>query len=694
MSSEDTIRVYVGTDRSQLLAVPVLEHSIKRHTTAKVEVIPMLDLPVPVPKDPRNGQRTGFSFSRFCIPMLAGYQGKAIYMDADMLVFRDISELWNIPFDGAKVVIQQEVKYEDVTTRKVGAPKQRKKQCAVMLLDCDQLDWDIEDIVAGMDRGEYDYEQLMHDLCILDESEVKYGVPFEWNSLEHWDSETRLIHYTDVSTQPWTECGNKFGYLWFDEVRLMLAERKLTEADIQNEIDLGYFRPSLLRDIKYRHRIPSFLHVWWDRMNAATDKASGYIKHKAVYEAKKVRLKAIAEYEARNKQNPISGPDAQKKPPLAPEGVEVFARGNPFARNVLVFTEHVNATYTISFDIPLRHLNSCGSINFAAVSQKGVELAGNKCWERWGREFRPDVVIMTRYGQADGPEIMAFFQNEGIPVVYHIDDDLLELPVSLGKEIRKRHGKVVETRRQLLATCDLIYASTSYLAEVLRKRFPTQPIHHGGIYASYMGEALRIIRSVTKPRPVIGYMGSKGHQHDLQLVVPALERLLDERPELEFEVFGSIAMPDELLRFGERVRHHPVQTSYKKFLASLTALGWSIGLAPLVDEPFNRCKAPTKFIQYTAAGIPTMASFSPVYGEVIPDSAGYLIREQDWYAGLCSWLDDPQARREALNRAQAHCEQEFSLARLTEQVAHVLDLASETRKGMQVAKVSLSDPST
>lgn len=298
MTDNEVIRVYVGVDRSQLLAVPVLEYSIKRHTTAKVEVIPMLDLSVPEPKDPRNGQRTGFSYSRFCIPKLAGYKGKAIYMDADMLVFHDIRELWEIPFDGAKVIIQKEVKFEEVTTQKVGAPKKRKKQCAVMVLDCERLNWSIEDIVSGMDAGSYDYEQLMYDLCILDESEVKYGVPFEWNSLEHWDPETRLIHYTDVYTQPWGECGNKFGYLWFDEVRRMMTEGKLDEAAVQKEIDLGYFRPSLLRDIKYRHLIPSFLLGLWDKKNAARDKISGYVKHKAVYEAKRIRQQAINEYEA------------------------------------------------------------------------------------------------------------------------------------------------------------------------------------------------------------------------------------------------------------------------------------------------------------------------------------------------------------------------------------------------------------
>lgn len=294
----DPIRVYVGADRSQQLAISVLEYSIKRHTTADVQVIPMVDLPVPTPKDPRNGQRTGFSYSRFCIPKLAGYRGKAIYMDADMMVFRDIRELWDIPFDGAKIVIQKEVKFEEETTAKVGAPKKRKKQCAVMLLDCGRLDWEIENIVADMDAGRYDYEQLMYEMCILPEEEVKYGVPFEWNSLEHWDSETRLLHYTDVYTQPWTACGNPLGHIWFDEVRRMLDDGSLKWETLQHEIDLGYFRPSLARDIRWRHRIPKALLSLWDKNNAARDKLAGYVPHKAVYAAKRERQKAIQEYEA------------------------------------------------------------------------------------------------------------------------------------------------------------------------------------------------------------------------------------------------------------------------------------------------------------------------------------------------------------------------------------------------------------
>lgn len=297
MSNQEVIRVYVGADRSQLLAVTVLEHSIKRHTTAKVEVIPMLDLPVPTPKDPRNGPRTGFSFSRFCIPKLAGYQGKAIYMDADMQVFKDIRGLWNLPFNGNKVLIQEEVKHTDITMTKENAPAKRKKQCAVMLLDCENLTWDINKIVSDLDDNKYTYDQLMSDICILPEEEVGYGIPFEWNSLEYFDEDTCLIHYTDMGTQPWVSTRNPNGHIWFKEVRAMLADGSLDLDTLKKEIDLGYFRPSLAREIRYGHKVPNFLRGLFNRKNEALDKLHGYIPHKIVYEAKRLRNKSIKEYE-------------------------------------------------------------------------------------------------------------------------------------------------------------------------------------------------------------------------------------------------------------------------------------------------------------------------------------------------------------------------------------------------------------
>jgi hypothetical protein len=292
----EAIDIFVGADRSQLLAVAVLEHSIRRRTRRLVQVRPLIDLDLPEPRDIRQGSRTNFSFARFAIPELAGYTGKALYLDADMLVFRDIAELWDIPFDGSSVVIQEEIPEHAVSHKKAGAPSKRVKQCSVMLIDCARARWDVRQIVAGLD-GRYTYEELMYELCILPESEIRYAVPFAWNSLEHFDGTTRLIHYTDMDTQPWVSSANRHGRLWMEEVRLMLETRALTPGEIKTEIELGYFRPSLLRELEEMPHGSGWNPQAADRY-AGIDRSAGFVRHAEVYRRKKMRAEAIKRLQA------------------------------------------------------------------------------------------------------------------------------------------------------------------------------------------------------------------------------------------------------------------------------------------------------------------------------------------------------------------------------------------------------------
>lgn len=325
------VRVFVGTDRSQLLAVKVLEYSIRRHTDLPVEVHPMLDLPLPEPKDPRQGKRTGFSFTRFAVPQLAGYRGRALYLDADMLVFKDIRSLWSLPFDGAKVLIQDHIPEEaQKKATSAGAPKQRIKQTAVMLLDCGGLDWDPAKIIQGLD-GRYTYEDLVYQLCILQPDEIHYTIPFEWNSLEFWNENTCLLHYTDMASQPWVSPNNKLGYLWLREARRMVDEGVMTLAEIQNEIDLGYFRPSLVEELRDPVALEGFDPARAKRLEAS-DQAANYVKHKAVYEAARRRKEAMREYEEASSRVAERGTAAKK-----PKGLlgKVIAAFSPVRANML-----------------------------------------------------------------------------------------------------------------------------------------------------------------------------------------------------------------------------------------------------------------------------------------------------------------------------------------------------------------------
>lgn len=348
--------------------------------------------------------------------------------------------------------------------------------------------------------------------------------------------------------------------------------------------------------------------------------------------------------------------------------------------NVLILPEHLNATYFLSFDVPLRRLHAQGAVNFSVASQQRVAASGTGCWIRWAETFSPDIVIMSRYCSPFGADILRFFRQRGVPVIYHLDDDLLDIPESLGLEIQERHGnpQTVACRRELLQASDLIYASTAYLSEVLERRFPVQHIVHG-IYAPYLGEELSPKLAPQREIPVIGYMGSQGHQADLSLAVPAISRLLEERPDLTFEVFGTIRLPSTLLRFGRRVRHIEVKRTYMDFLLQLADLGWHVGLAPLVDTPFNRCKAPTKYIEYTACGIPVVASHMPVYSQVLPKGGGELVTD-DWHETINRLLDNSNYRQQTIAAARAYCSSRFSVGILTTQVKSILNRALHEKR--------------
>ncbi len=123
-------------------------------------------------------------------------------------------------------------------------------------------------------------------------------MPFAWNSLEHYDSQTRLIHYTDMDTQPWVSPLNRNGPLWLDEVRLMIRTGALGLSEVRQEIELGYFRPSLMDEIDAAPHASG-----WNEDAAAVyaekDHAAGFVRHAEVYRRKRSRAEAVKQFERR-----------------------------------------------------------------------------------------------------------------------------------------------------------------------------------------------------------------------------------------------------------------------------------------------------------------------------------------------------------------------------------------------------------
>ena len=83
------LKVFVGFDERQRVSFTTLATSIFETASRPVSITPLVLHTLPIS---RRGL-TPFTFSRFLVPWLCNFEGAAVFMDADMLLASDITEL-------------------------------------------------------------------------------------------------------------------------------------------------------------------------------------------------------------------------------------------------------------------------------------------------------------------------------------------------------------------------------------------------------------------------------------------------------------------------------------------------------------------------------------------------------------------------------------------------------------------------
>ncbi|MDD9945361.1 MAG: tetratricopeptide repeat protein [Myxococcales bacterium] len=151
----------------------------------------------------------------------------------------------------------------------------------------------------------------------------------------------------------------------------------------------------------------------------------------------------------------------------------------------------------------------------------------------------------------------------------------------------------------------------------------------------------------------IGWGGSLGHQEDLKAAIPALRAVLDKRPRARVAIMG-----DPRLRAmfawapGERFSFTRTGSlaAYQAFLGTL-----DIGVAPLLDTPFNRGRSDVKRIEYAAHGVVAVcADLVPYHASVRTwDNGALFANAEELEAVLLRLVDEPALRTEIAAHAHA-----------------------------------------
>jgi glycosyltransferase involved in cell wall biosynthesis len=262
-------------------------------------------------------------------------------------------------------------------------------------------------------------------------------------------------------------------------------------------------------------------------------------------------------------------------------------------------------------------------------------------------DYRADIVATQRHAvgnEASAKRLAAHCRRHGIALLYDLDDDLIDVAPEHPEyaELQPKAALVA----QMLEAADAVWVSTAALRDKLARL---------GRSATTVANGLdERIWAAPPPSPHDGprrilYMGSATHDADFALVAPALARLVAASGGgIAFDMIGVSARPD-LPPWVNRVAM-PVfaAQSYPGFVGwAARRGGWDVGIAPLADTPFNRCKSAIKAMDYAGMGLPIIASDMPAFrGSLADGPGGMLAANSDaaWYDALTLLLNQPRRR--------------------------------------------------
>ncbi len=261
--------------------------------------------------------------------------------------------------------------------------------------------------------------------------------------------------------------------------------------------------------------------------------------------------------------------------------------------------------------------------------------------------LRPIVELLTGH-----PELLG-----GRGIVYDTDDDVLDYPAwtGLGPAAARERDLVLS----ILAIADVVTASTPVLADRLRPhvrgevrviRNAVDPAwYSGGREAGLTGE-VRVV-----------YHGVARRLRDYAVARAGVDRVARSVTGLRRVWLGAVE--PQVAACMDEVR--PWADGLAAFGAALAAARPDVGLAPLLDEPFNRAKSELHWIEYAMVGAPAIATGfrGPGPFDVIRDGEdGLLARTpDDWAHQLRRLVTSPALRSELAARAGVRVRAEYGL---------------------------------
>lgn len=248
--------------------------------------------------------------------------------------------------------------------------------------------------------------------------------------------------------------------------------------------------------------------------------------------------------------------------------------------------------------------------------------------------YWPDTIVLKNVVDKMGiASALAMREARQIKLVMDVDDDL---EVGEDHPLKKQY-EIDETKfiqSQTVKVVDLVTTTTEYLANKLRKLNPNVVV-----IPNYYEPNWFNVKQRTHDGPLrIGWAGGGTHENDLLMLTPVIKAITEK-----YNV-TIVSRGDTRIKkmWGNSVEYYPtVPIDY--YPEALASMAIDIGICPLIDNEFNRCKSPIKAMEYGLLGVPAVCS-PTVYGQLPVLTLANT--QDDWIRELSKLIENNHLRKQ------------------------------------------------
>jgi len=239
--------------------------------------------------------------------------------------------------------------------------------------------------------------------------------------------------------------------------------------------------------------------------------------------------------------------------------------------------------------------------------------------------------------------ILEIAKTQNHKIIFEIDDNLFDVPAEIDKG--ETYAKYKNSLEKIAETADLVIVSNDNLKTLLSQKNNNVVVVPNALDELKWLKPTAQLNLNLNAKLKLLYMGNSTHGSDLALLEAPIKELKKQGHDVELFLIGGISTwLDEEDPWYTRINIPEGMQEYEAFVPWLRSIAhnFDVGLAPLVNNEFCKFKSPLKYLQYSALGLPTIASNIEPYNLAVTNQENGLLIDNEydnWYGALFSLID-------------------------------------------------------